>query len=110
MPFAVPMVWREPRDHVTDCNFCMTNVTGFTAKNKKHISYPNLPSAMRPVLHSDDLRVPIPPQFWTIDEDDSESLDDAEVEQSSDNEFCPQSDGPHILNQSELNDLVRDLN
>jgi hypothetical protein len=33
----------------------MTNVTGFTAKNKKHISYPNLPSAMRPVLHSDDI-------------------------------------------------------
>ena len=23
--------------------------------------------------------------------------------------FCSQSDGPHILNQSELNDLVRDL-
>ena len=81
MPFAVPMVCREPKDDVTDCYFCMTNVTGFTAKNKKHISYPNLPSAMRSVLHS-DFMVPLSPQFWTIDEDDSESLDDADVEQN----------------------------
>lgn len=110
MPFAVPMVWREPRDHVTDCYFCITEVAGFTSKNKKHISYPNLPSAIRPVLHSDDIEVPVPPQCGTIDEDDSASVDDAEVEQDSDKDFSVQSDGPHLINQSELNDLVRDLN
>ena len=51
MPFAVPMVWREPIDHVTDCYFCLTNISGFSAKSKRNIIYPDLPSAMRPVPH-----------------------------------------------------------
>ena len=51
MPFAVPMVWREPRNHVDDCYFCMTNIKGITSKSKRSIQYPNIPSAMRPVPH-----------------------------------------------------------
>ena len=65
--FAAPVVWREPRSHADDCYFCLTNIHGFNAsffflkkkkKKKKKIKYPNLPSAMRPVHHSDDLPVP----------------------------------------------------
>src|SRR5215510_11728355 len=52
MPFAIPMVWREPTDHVSDCCFCLTSLTGVTAKSKHTVQYPNLPSAMRPVAHS----------------------------------------------------------
>ena len=52
------MVWREPRNHVDDCYFC---ITGFNASSRKKIKYPNLRSAMRPVPHSDDLPVPTPP-------------------------------------------------
>ena len=28
LPFAVPLVWREGTNHVTDCYFCMTNLQG----------------------------------------------------------------------------------
>ena len=59
--FAVPMVWREPRNHADDCYFCLTNITGFNASSRKKIKYRNLRSAMRPVPHSDDLPVPTPP-------------------------------------------------
>ena len=53
IPFAIPMVWREPSDHSTDCYFCLTDIKGFTSKSKRRITYPKVPSAMRPVLHSE---------------------------------------------------------
>ena len=49
MPFAVRMVWRKQSDHVTDCYFCMTNIKGFSRKNKSKISYPVCRSAIKPV-------------------------------------------------------------
>lgn len=51
MPFAIPMVWGEQRNHYDDCYFCMCNVTGYNKENKKSIKYPNLQSALRPVSH-----------------------------------------------------------
>src|SRR5678815_615213 len=70
MKFAVPMIWREPTNHVTDCYFCLTNVQGFSSKSKHCIQYPNLHTAMRPVPHSDDLPVPTPPDEFTVDSED----------------------------------------
>ena len=70
--FAVPMVWREPRNHADDCYFCLTNINGFNASSRKKIKYPNLRSAMRPVPHSDDLPVPTPP----VNKDILSSLDE----------------------------------
>ena len=34
MPFAVPMVWREPTNHFNDCYICLTNTAGYS-KNEK---------------------------------------------------------------------------
>ena len=60
--FGVPMIWREQKKHSNDCYFCQHDFTGFNiAKKKKHIVYPNLQSAMRPVEHSENLPVPKPP-------------------------------------------------
>ena len=55
MPFAVPMVWREDKDHVTDCYFCMTNLQGINHKNKHCVQYPDIPSAIQPVPHGSHL-------------------------------------------------------
>jgi hypothetical protein len=44
-PFAVPMLWREPKDHSSDCYFCLTNITRITSKYKHTVKCPNVPSA-----------------------------------------------------------------
>ncbi|XP_076307323.1 uncharacterized protein LOC143223336 isoform X2 [Tachypleus tridentatus] len=109
MPFDVPMIWREQKDHVTDCYIYLTNVSGFTAKNKKSIEYPNLPSVMRPVLYDDSLSIPKPPEEWTLDEPDEETAMQG-TGSNIDPNFEPCSSGdPHLITQSELNDLVKDL-
>ena len=105
LSFAVPMVWRKQKDHATDCYFCLTNTQGYNHKARKKIVYPSLPSAIRPVEHSDELPVPIPPE--TLPEpmaESSESSCDSEFQDDSSCTNCP-----HLINQHELNDLVRDL-
>ena len=47
MPFAVPMIWREQNDHISDCYFCMNNIAG-----KSKIAYPTCKSAPKPVPHA----------------------------------------------------------
>lgn len=109
MPFAVPMVWREPTNHNTDCYFCLTPpMQGITSKNKHTVSYPNIPSAIRPVPHSVELPVPTPPTSFTYDSTSPEE----EAGPSEDSEYIYESSSstvPHLITQGELNDLVRDL-
>jgi hypothetical protein len=68
------MVWRKPKDHVSDCYFCLTSITGVTAKSKNTVQDPNLPSSMRPVPHSAELPVPKPATNTMLS--DSESSDE----------------------------------
>ena len=114
MPFAIPMVWREPKDHVSDCYFCLTSTTGVTAKSTDTVQYPNLPSAMRPVPHIAELPVPKPPTNMTLS--DSESSDE-NVGQANNNMDCDptfsgaiSSNEAHLLTQGDLNYIFRDLN
>ena len=114
--FAVPMVWREPRNHADDCYFCLTNITGFNASSRKKIKYPNLRSAMRPVPHSDDLPVPTPPvnkdllsssdEEMPSREDSAESITLEDIESTYSG---TSSNEPHWITQEDLNDLARDL-
>ena len=107
--FAVPMVWREQANHVNDCYFCMTNVTGFSSKSKGNIKYPDLPSAIRPIPHSADL----PPPLFTslpelIDEPVSSTSEGSSLEDDCYNPLADQS--PILITQAFLIDLVHDLN
>ena len=85
MPFAIPMVSREPTDHVSDCYFYLTSITGVTTTSKHTVHYPNLLSAMRPVAHSAALPVPEPPTNMTLS--DCESSDEY-VGQTNNNMDC----------------------
>ena len=68
MPFAIPVVWSEPTDHVSHCYFCLISIIGVIASSKHTVQYPNLPSAMRPVPHTAELPVPKPPTNMTLAE------------------------------------------
>ena len=54
------MVWREGKDQIMDCYFCMINLKGINCKSKHHVQYPDVPSAIRPISYSPDLPVPEP--------------------------------------------------
>ncbi|KAK8395433.1 hypothetical protein O3P69_006229 [Scylla paramamosain] len=79
--FGVPIVWREPEDHSTDCYFCLMDIKGRNRKGKKSIVYPDLQSAIRSVLHSSDIPVPQPPS--ELPSDDTSSSDDSESQDAT---------------------------
>lgn len=110
LTFGIPMVWREPQNHIDDCYFCLTNITGFNSKTKSAIQYPNLPSAIRPVSHSDEVPIPV---FCSLDSSDDEGGQCSQDKSSDeDDEYRhPSVDDktPQLFSQAELNDLVRDL-
>ncbi|QQP31526.1 Uncharacterized protein FKW44_025149 [Caligus rogercresseyi] len=105
LKFWIPMVWREPFDHATDCYFCAINTTGINRKNRQSLQYPDLPSARRPVAHCED--IPVPAFTQLPDSDDEATITD---ERGDTEEFEYEAqDGPQTFSQCELNDLVRDL-
>ena len=77
--------------------------------------YPNIPSALRPVLHDKGISIPEPLKEFTINSGDDEgestlgspeSPAPIEPQVSHSRSSAPQ---PHILMQEEQNDLVHDL-
>ena len=108
LPFAIPIVWREGKDHITDSYFCMINLKEINCKDKHYVQYSDVPSAIRPILHGPDLSVPNPDSYMEYSSD-SEHSDMVVV--SGDNVYNPEEDDkPVFLTQAELSDLPRDLN
>ena len=107
------MIWREPTDHVNDCYFCLTPSIkkGFNRKKKSVIEYPNIPSAIRPVPHSDELPIPESREIDLLRSDNAESSEECSVSEpcTSRNKKFGVTTEPHLINESKLNDLVRDL-
>ena len=73
-----------------------------------------IPSAIRPVPHTEDLPVPVPLQQYILDSDDepTEKLEKTpQTTTSTDADFTAdlQSNEIHRIKQEELNDLIRNL-
>ncbi|XP_066198436.1 uncharacterized protein [Saccopteryx leptura] len=118
MPFGIPMVWREPKDHNSDCYFCLIHTKGIGKKKRHMIAYPNIPSAIRPIPHSETLPVPVFNGFISSKDEESEHGDqvyfdkmheEMVVESEASSSDAKQSLTPQQFSQPELNDLVRDL-
>ena len=111
MGFAVPIIWREQRDHITDCYFCLTKTKGYNQRNRKKTLYPNLPSAICPVPHSADLPVPVtPPCLPELKGKSSENSENSSCDSDGTFQLSQEATKPHLISQEDLNDLVRDLN
>ena len=108
MSFAIPMVWTEGKDHNTDNYFCMINLKGINRKNKNHVQYNDVPSAIRPIPHGPDLFVPEPDGNIEYGSDSDNS--DMTVVAGDDANKPEEGDQLVILTQAELNDSTRDLN
>lgn len=118
MPFGIPMVWREPKDHNSDCYFCLTNTKGIGKKNRHAISYPSIPSAIRPIPHSETLPVPVFKGFVSSEDEGSEYNDQEAFDKMHEGMVVESEGSSSDANKSltsqqfskpELNDLVRDL-
>lgn len=60
MNIAIPMVRWEPTNCTADCHFRMIPPPQHSICQEKNwtVEYPNIPSAIRPVPHRDDLPIP----------------------------------------------------
>lgn len=99
--FSLPMLWRNPKNHVNDCYFCLMNV-GINAKKLANYKYPDVSSVSKPFPRTSNDPLPVCP---------GASGNAGETSTTS-----PMSSGSevimeerHLISQSELNDLIRDL-
>ena len=53
LKFGIPMVWREPKNDVSDCYFYAIDVTEINRKYCKVLKYLDFESARCPIAHSD---------------------------------------------------------
>jgi len=99
MKFNMPMVWRQPFSHASDCYFCLSEKKG-VGKNLTW-NYANVDSVIPPVPHSTDTSYPI--SAMQKSEESSE-----EAPESSGSEFQPHIE-QQLLSQAELNNWVRNF-
>lgn len=115
MHFALPILWREQKDHFRDCFSCLTNVKDFFAQSTHGIQYQNFHSTIWPVPH-DVSAIPKPPVDCKFDKAGEESFSDnghGAVTSTAclDPDFLPlMYTSQNLITQQELHNLVRGVN
>jgi len=108
LQFGVPMVWREPSNHSTDCYFCQFSVKKYNRNSLKSIKYPDLPSARRPIPHIQGEPKPISPQLSGLETAAECGPDPIDETDSSDPDFEVPSTSQRI-SKEQLHSLSCDL-
>jgi hypothetical protein len=100
MPFAVPMVWRKLKDLISNCYFCLTDVSGHMSENKCSVQYPNMLSTLKSVLHTEKLSKPERPGLQNTEDDAEMDSDDGETDVIVTDHYTeyilPNSEKPHL--------------
>lgn len=99
LPFGIPMIWQEPRDHSSDCFLFIVKTSGYKKKNKCKIEYPSLLSAIHSVPRSAEIPVPVLKEWPFFEIPEFEYDEDFEIE----------DDFVRERFDHELNDLARYL-
>ena len=129
MSFAITMVWRKPANHISNYYFCMNDhpltphPTPPSSNCKRNVKKEEMASGVSKKFHQlcspvplgEELTVPVTPESYTLDSDDDRDDDQNSAASApstsadSDFELPHSSPEPHLISQSELDDLVRDL-
>ena len=98
MLFVIAMVWREGKDHITDCYFSMINLKGINCKKKHRVPYPDALSVIRPIPHGSDIPV-------LMQDNNMGYRSDMAVVAGNDAYKSEEDDQLVLLTEVELNDL-----
>ena len=95
--------------------YCAVNTKRINRKKKNPLVYPNLESASRPILHCNEIPVPVLKGLPELELPGSEEdlafiLSTDKSEDTVSDVGFPPSSLPQLFSQGELNDLIGDLN
>ena len=99
----------RPKDHVTNCYFCLTHTAQFTRRTANSIIYPDLPSAIRPRAYDEGEEPPVfSSDLFNVVLSDDDDVPNMKKSNKDDDDWLP-NDEPKSINQTQLDLFVRRL-